>query len=239
MRVNSDEDECFDECSQLMMYEEEPPTKVALGKVDTLEAADSKHEVMQKDCVKEHEIPMSAIPVFIMWEEREEKGMNTVRCEVCKITEKTIEIGQILRIMCIIASGSEINHYQFDVRNTVKFVSFHSVTVRKFKLYYDPTGKSFICIYMNMFSIMRVQPPSINSRTRSGDLQEQERWKQRAVTSYTSGLHPHITCWGSLLRLYGKGSCKTIKEKKQEEQEITELQNKHVPTNQISVFWQN
>ncbi|KAG1652101.1 Microprocessor complex subunit DGCR8 [Nymphon striatum] len=50
--------------------------------------------------------------------------------------------------------------------------------------------------------------------------------KQRASQAILQALHPHITCWGSLLRLYGKGSCKTIKEKKQEEQEITELQNK-------------
>lgn len=27
-------------------------------------------------------------------------------------------------------------------------------------------------------------------------------------------LHPHINSWGSLLRMYGKGSCKTLKEKK-------------------------
>ncbi|KAL1424927.1 hypothetical protein MTO96_019789 [Rhipicephalus appendiculatus] len=39
-------------------------------------------------------------------------------------------------------------------------------------------------------------------------------------------LHPHIMSWGSLLRLYGKGSCKTLKEKKEEEQRITELQSK-------------
>lgn len=39
-------------------------------------------------------------------------------------------------------------------------------------------------------------------------------------------LHPHITSWGSLLRLYGKGSCKTLKEKKEEEQRITGLQSK-------------
>lgn len=38
-------------------------------------------------------------------------------------------------------------------------------------------------------------------------------------------LHPHITTWGSLLRLYGNRSVKSFKEKKQEEQEITVLQN--------------
>lgn len=39
-------------------------------------------------------------------------------------------------------------------------------------------------------------------------------------------LHPHITTWGSLLRLYGTRSVKSFKEKKQEEQEITVLQSK-------------
>jgi microprocessor complex subunit DGCR8 len=39
-------------------------------------------------------------------------------------------------------------------------------------------------------------------------------------------LHPHITSWGSLLRLYGNGSVKSFKEKKLEEQEITLLQSK-------------
>lgn len=38
-------------------------------------------------------------------------------------------------------------------------------------------------------------------------------------------LHPHINTWGSLLRLYGNRSVKSFKEKKQEEQEITILQN--------------
>lgn len=50
--------------------------------------------------------------------------------------------------------------------------------------------------------------------------------KQRASQAILQGLHPHINCWGSLLRLYGKGSCKTLKEKKEEEQRITELQSK-------------
>lgn len=39
-------------------------------------------------------------------------------------------------------------------------------------------------------------------------------------------LHPNITSWGSLLRLYGTRSVKSFKEKKQEEQEITLLQSK-------------
>ncbi|XP_015793402.1 microprocessor complex subunit DGCR8-like [Tetranychus urticae] len=49
--------------------------------------------------------------------------------------------------------------------------------------------------------------------------------KQRAAQAILQLLHPQITSWGSLLRLYGRGSCKTPKEKKEEEQKITELQN--------------
>ncbi|KOB70619.1 putative double-stranded binding protein [Operophtera brumata] len=43
---------------------------------------------------------------------------------------------------------------------------------------------------------------------------------------HTEQLHPHITSWGSLLRLYGSRSMKSCKEKKLEEQQITLLQDK-------------
>lgn len=38
-------------------------------------------------------------------------------------------------------------------------------------------------------------------------------------------MHQALRSWGALLRLYGRGSCKTPKEKKEEEQKITELQS--------------
>ncbi|KAG8179975.1 hypothetical protein JTE90_016307 [Oedothorax gibbosus] len=50
--------------------------------------------------------------------------------------------------------------------------------------------------------------------------------KHRASQAILQKLHPHISSWGSLLRMYGKGSFKTLKEKKEEEQRITELQSK-------------
>ncbi|XP_014242803.1 microprocessor complex subunit DGCR8 [Cimex lectularius] len=50
--------------------------------------------------------------------------------------------------------------------------------------------------------------------------------KQRASQAILQVLHPHITSWGSLLRLYGNRSTRNVKEKKQEEQEITMLQSK-------------
>ncbi|KAK6619870.1 hypothetical protein RUM44_006270 [Polyplax serrata] len=56
--------------------------------------------------------------------------------------------------------------------------------------------------------------------------------KQKASQVILQALHPHIPSWGSLLRLYGNTSVKTVKEKKIEEQEITLLQsrgNSHSP----------
>nr|XP_023029302.1 microprocessor complex subunit DGCR8-like [Leptinotarsa decemlineata] len=50
--------------------------------------------------------------------------------------------------------------------------------------------------------------------------------KQRASQAILQLLHPSITSWGSLLRLYGNRSVKSFKEKKMEEQEITSLQSK-------------
>ncbi|CAH0549289.1 unnamed protein product [Brassicogethes aeneus] len=50
--------------------------------------------------------------------------------------------------------------------------------------------------------------------------------KQRAAQAILQSLHPHITSWGSLLRLYGNRSVKSFKEKKLDEQEITLLQSK-------------
>jgi hypothetical protein len=47
-----------------------------------------------------------------------------------------------------------------------------------------------------------------------------------AIIFVGQALHPHISSWGSLLRLYGSHSLKTVKEKKQEEQQITLLQSK-------------
>lgn len=67
---------------------------------------------------------------------------------------------------------------------------------------------------------------SVGKHTASVICRTKRDGKQRASQAILQGLHPHITSWGSLLRLYGKGSCKTLKEKKEEEQRITELQSK-------------
>ena len=49
--------------------------------------------------------------------------------------------------------------------------------------------------------------------------------KQQAAQAILQLMYPTIQNWGSLLRLFGRGSYKTPKEKKEEEQKITELQN--------------
>lgn len=67
---------------------------------------------------------------------------------------------------------------------------------------------------------------SVGKHTASVICRNKKDGKQKASQAILQGLHPHINSWGSLLRLYGKGSCKTLKEKKEEEQRITELQSK-------------
>lgn len=53
--------------------------------------------------------------------------------------------------------------------------------------------------------------------------------KQKAAQLILKKLHPQIESWGGLLLMYGRGSCKTPKEKKEEEQKITELQSSASP----------
>jgi len=48
--------------------------------------------------------------------------------------------------------------------------------------------------------------------------------KQMASQKMLQQLHPNLTSWGSLLMLYGRGSCRTPKEKREDEKHITELQ---------------
>ncbi|XP_077869708.1 microprocessor complex subunit DGCR8-like [Saccoglossus kowalevskii] len=48
--------------------------------------------------------------------------------------------------------------------------------------------------------------------------------KQLASQTILQKLHPQIHCWGSLIRMYGKGVCLLDKEKQQAEQSVMELQ---------------
>ncbi|KAJ3653070.1 hypothetical protein Zmor_018987 [Zophobas morio] len=67
---------------------------------------------------------------------------------------------------------------------------------------------------------------TVGKHTATVVCQNKRDGKQRASQAILQALHPHITSWGSLLRLYGNGSVKSFKEKKLEEQEITLLQSK-------------
>ncbi|XP_073983192.1 microprocessor complex subunit partner of drosha [Rhodnius prolixus] len=67
---------------------------------------------------------------------------------------------------------------------------------------------------------------SVGSHTARVVCKKKKEGKQRASQALLQKLHPHITSWGSLLRLYGNRSLRNVKEKKQEEQEITMLQSK-------------
>ncbi|XP_071448493.1 microprocessor complex subunit DGCR8 [Hetaerina americana] len=67
---------------------------------------------------------------------------------------------------------------------------------------------------------------TVNKHTAKVVCKNKRDGKQRASQAILQVLHPHVSSWGSLLRLYGNRSVKSIKEKKQEEQEITLLQSK-------------
>ena len=45
--------------------------------------------------------------------------------------------------------------------------------------------------------------------------------KQLAAAKLLQQLHPHISSWGSLLRMYGNRSIRTLKKKKEKETEVT------------------
>lgn len=67
---------------------------------------------------------------------------------------------------------------------------------------------------------------TVREHTASVACKNKKDGKQKASQVILGLLHPHIDNWGSLLRLYGNRSIKNAKEKKQEEQEITQLQSK-------------
>jgi len=67
---------------------------------------------------------------------------------------------------------------------------------------------------------------TVGKHTASVACKNKRDGKQKASQIILGQLHPHIDNWGSLLRLYGNRSIKNAKEKKQEEQEITQLQSK-------------
>merc|ERR1719445_1028137 len=55
--------------------------------------------------------------------------------------------------------------------------------------------------------------------------------KQLAAAKLLQQLHPHITSWGSLLRMYGNRSMRKLKIKKEKETEVTGLQTRSSQSN--------
>ncbi|KAL7645341.1 UNVERIFIED_CONTAM: hypothetical protein RMT77_003727 [Armadillidium vulgare] len=77
---------------------------------------------------------------------------------------------------------------------------------------------------------------SVGKHTVQVSCRNKKDGKQRASQAILQKLHPHITSWGSLLRLYGNRSLQTMRERKAEEQEVTLLQTNatlHQPNNSI------
>ncbi|XP_063244192.1 uncharacterized protein LOC134543219 [Bacillus rossius redtenbacheri] len=69
---------------------------------------------------------------------------------------------------------------------------------------------------LSIFDEIRIEDPRVAELT-----------CRRCVCAWTGQkLHPHIKSWGSILRMYGSSSIRSLKDKKQEEQEITFLQSK-------------
>lgn len=54
----------------------------------------------------------------------------------------------------------------------------------------------------------------VGSHTATIICKNKREGKQRAAQKILQSLHPNLKSWGSLLKLYGQGSCKTSKEKK-------------------------
>lgn len=63
----------------------------------------------------------------------------------------------------------------------------------------------------------------------SAECKNKREGKQKAAQIMLKKLHPQVSSWGGLLLMYGRGSCKTPREKKEEEQKITELQSSASP----------
>lgn len=69
----------------------------------------------------------------------------------------------------------------------------------------------------------------VNELVAQVECKNKKEGKQQAAQVILQKLHPQVSSWGGLLLMYGRGSCKTPKEKKEEEQKITELQSTASP----------
>lgn len=69
----------------------------------------------------------------------------------------------------------------------------------------------------------------VNEHEAKVECKNKREGKQLAAQVILQKMHPQVTSWGGLMRMYGRGSCKTPKEKREEEQKITELQSSATP----------
>lgn len=69
----------------------------------------------------------------------------------------------------------------------------------------------------------------VNDHEAKIECKNKREGKQRAAQDILQKLHPQVSSWYGLILMYGRGSCKTPKEKKGEEQKITELQSTASP----------
>lgn len=69
----------------------------------------------------------------------------------------------------------------------------------------------------------------VNEHEAKVECKNKREGKQLAAQVILQKMHPQVTSWGGLMRMYGRGSCKTPKEKREEEQKITELQSTASP----------
>ena len=60
--------------------------------------------------------------------------------------------------------------------------------------------------------------------------------KQLAAQKLLQQLHPHITSWGSLLRMYGNRSLRKLKLKKEKETEVTGLQTRSSASRSVGII---
>lgn len=71
----------------------------------------------------------------------------------------------------------------------------------------------------------------VNKREVSVICKNKKDGKQLAAQKLLQQLHPHITSWGSLLRMYGNRSIRKLKIKKEKETEVTGLQTRSSQSN--------
>ncbi|KAH9413709.1 Microprocessor complex subunit dgcr8, partial [Dermatophagoides pteronyssinus] len=126
------------------------------------------------------------------------KFFDTISIEDQRVSELCLKAGQYSPYQILVECIKRLYGFEdLDIKTDTKIVKHHKI---EFKMTAGTHEAIVIC-----------------KNKREG--------KQRAAQKILKSIHPQLNCWGALLKLYGQGSCKTSKEKKEEAQKITELQN--------------